>query len=604
MRDIIKSILLLLLSMQTVFIAKEYKGGEYRTIEPVLYGKFEVRYKPPQKDGVLASFFTYFTGSDSVPWTSAEWNEIDIEILGRYDNNVQFNTITPYQLNHVKSNFVDFNPTEDFHVYGFEWTPAYVAWFVDGEEVHRQTGNHIETLIHPQRIMMNIWNPQWENWVGEWDPDVLPAFAYYDWVKYYSYTPGSGNYGTDKNFTHKWTDEFDSFDNTRWSKATHTFFGNQCDFIPDNVIFKDGKLILCLTNSENIGYVDRTPPSILKTRSHKNLVDLFFSEKIDESSAENISSYTISGITIETAELLSDQKTVRLTVSDLDSSKSYNLIALNIKDQWTPQNNMSGKVVPLTVSAPLNFPVKIDIGGDGALDFLADRPWDSSGEYGYLEGEVSDFPSASISLTDMDPIYRSDRRGLVSYRVRVPNGLYNVSLMFAEKYFGTIGNRIFDIHLEGSLIENDFDVLSKVPKNAAYDIVLSNVEVNDEILEVNLSVEKDFSMLSGLIIEQITTGADYQKKMKINNPFELKQNYPNPFNPSTLISYQLNESAQVSITVFDILGNEIERLVNKFHNSGNYKIEFDGSPYSSGIYFYKLMLNGKASETKNMVLIK
>lgn len=89
---------------------------------------------------------------------------------------------------------------------------------------------------------MNIWNPQYENWAGKFYPESLPAFAFYDWVSYYTYTPGSGNYGTDNNFTFSWIDNFDSWDTTKWDKATHTFPGNNCDFIQENAVFQDGKL--------------------------------------------------------------------------------------------------------------------------------------------------------------------------------------------------------------------------------------------------------------------------------------------------------------------------------------------------------------------------
>ena len=57
----------------------------------------------------------------------------------------------------------------------------YVAWFINGEEVYRQTASHIGDLVHPAKIMMNIWNPTYDDWVGIWDDRVLPRFAYYDW---------------------------------------------------------------------------------------------------------------------------------------------------------------------------------------------------------------------------------------------------------------------------------------------------------------------------------------------------------------------------------------------------------------------------------------
>lgn len=139
--------------------AKEYKGAEYRTKEAFLYGRFEVNLKTSYREGMLSSFFTYNDAGGG-------WNEIDIEILGRYTNDFQMNPITPGQVNHVGHHLMSSSPHADFHTYAFEWTPEYVSWFVDGVEVLRQTGAHIQTLNLPQKIMMNVWIPQYENWVG------------------------------------------------------------------------------------------------------------------------------------------------------------------------------------------------------------------------------------------------------------------------------------------------------------------------------------------------------------------------------------------------------------------------------------------------------
>ena len=85
--------------------------------------------------------------------------------------------------------------------------------------------------------------------------------------------------------------------------------------------------------------------------------------------------------------------------------------------------------------------------------------------------------------------------------------------------------------------------------------------------------------------------------------FRLYQNYPNPFNPVTKINYELRVTNYVSLTVFDILGNEIKSLVNAKQTAGSYEVDFDGKGLSSGIYFYKLSA-GSFSETKMMTLIK
>ena len=91
---------------------------------------------------------------------------------------------------------MDFNPHLNFHTYSFEWTPDYVAWFIDNDEVYRQTGSHVDSLYVSQKIMMNIWNPVYTDWVGSWDSEILPRFSYYDYVSYSAYTPGTGDNGT------------------------------------------------------------------------------------------------------------------------------------------------------------------------------------------------------------------------------------------------------------------------------------------------------------------------------------------------------------------------------------------------------------------------
>ncbi len=85
--------------------------------------------------------------------------------------------------------------------------------------------------------------------------------------------------------------------------------------------------------------------------------------------------------------------------------------------------------------------------------------------------------------------------------------------------------------------------------------------------------------------------------------FSLSQNYPNPFNPSTIINYQLPISNYVKLTIFDAVGREVSVLVNENQSAGSYSVEWDGTNYSSGLYFYKLECEG-FTDVKKMVLIK
>ncbi|MCW8803518.1 MAG: T9SS type A sorting domain-containing protein, partial [Ignavibacteriaceae bacterium] len=81
------------------------------------------------------------------------------------------------------------------------------------------------------------------------------------------------------------------------------------------------------------------------------------------------------------------------------------------------------------------------------------------------------------------------------------------------------------------------------------------------------------------------------------------QNYPNPFNPSTTISFQVPVESNVSLKVYDMLGNEVATLVNETKTAGEYDIDFNAATIASGIYFYRLQA-GDFVETKRMMLMK
>ncbi|MBE0573166.1 MAG: T9SS type A sorting domain-containing protein [Ignavibacteriaceae bacterium] len=85
--------------------------------------------------------------------------------------------------------------------------------------------------------------------------------------------------------------------------------------------------------------------------------------------------------------------------------------------------------------------------------------------------------------------------------------------------------------------------------------------------------------------------------------FALEQNYPNPFNPSTKIKYSIPQSSIVVLKIFDVLGNEIETLVNEEKPTGTFEIVFDAGDLPSGVYFYELK-SESFLKTKKMLLLK
>jgi hypothetical protein len=85
--------------------------------------------------------------------------------------------------------------------------------------------------------------------------------------------------------------------------------------------------------------------------------------------------------------------------------------------------------------------------------------------------------------------------------------------------------------------------------------------------------------------------------------YSLKQNYPNPFNAETIISYAVKAQGNVSLKLYDIEGKELASLFSGFQNAGNYNIKYNAANLPSGVYFYKLDVNG-FSETRRMVMTK
>ncbi len=85
--------------------------------------------------------------------------------------------------------------------------------------------------------------------------------------------------------------------------------------------------------------------------------------------------------------------------------------------------------------------------------------------------------------------------------------------------------------------------------------------------------------------------------------FHLYQNYPNPFNPLTKIKFEIPTSSVVTLKIYDVLGRELKVLIKEYKTSGKYEIEFNGSGYANGVYFYRLT-SGQFTSVKKLILLK
>ena len=133
----------------------------------------------------------------------------------------------------------------------------------------------------------------------------------------------------------------------------------------------------------------------------------------------------------------------------------------------------------------------------------------------------------------------------------------------------------------------------------------------DQTSNQNNGLLEEILYREGVIFDEIVS-VENDSENRLPKSFLVEQNYPNPFNPTTSIEYSIPATVgdanyasptNVTLRVYDILGNEVATLVNENKSPGNYRVNFDASALSSGIYFYKIDV-GNFVQTKKMILLK
>ncbi|MBK7106384.1 MAG: T9SS type A sorting domain-containing protein [Ignavibacteriae bacterium] len=234
-----------------------------------------------------------------------------------------------------------------------------------------------------------------------------------------------------------------------------------------------------------------------------------------------------------------------------------------------------------------------------------------------ISNSTSDY---TLTYFDKDTIYHSS---LFPWAEREFTRIF-IAQLNSDGIADTMQHKIIVKDLENPFVENleaititDKDSLH--PSVTGYPKITDNVAVQDTIITYNLvsenSTERNYNAVATVTdvfgnvttytyqIVTVTIVTDVAENNNLPTEYKLSQNYPNPFNPTTTINYSIKNSNHVKLVIFDILGNEIIRLVDKYQKSGNYNIEVDASKLCAGVYFYKLIC-GNFIVTKKMVVLK
>jgi len=271
-------------------------------------------------------------------------------------------------------------------------------------------------------------------------------------------------------------------------------------------VFKNGSAqqgIFDLNYVEFIGdgvSTDTTPPLVNEVKSAiLTQVTVEFSEYMNKTSAESLSNYVLNnGVTISSAVLQEDNRTVLLTTSPLGSGVTYNLTISNAQ-------NTAGLPV-----ATGNYPfsifneVRINTGGPvvnvAGQSFIADQ---------YSTGGTLFNKDVPIEGTNDDALYQTERFGAMSYEIPVSvAGEYDIRLHFAELFFGLPGggssggqgSRVFNVVIEGNSVLSNFDILSEVAPATALTKEFNNVTVNDGFASVQFVSVTESPKISGIEI--------------------------------------------------------------------------------------------------------
>ena len=170
----------------------------------------------------------------------------------------------------------------------------------------------------------------------------------------------------------------------------------------------------------------------------------------------------------------------------------------------------------------------------------------------------------------------------------------------------------FDIRFKGNtrimMDKAEIEVMSPYETiTISYDVVLDAGEHMNWVLTSESGKENTLES-TGEITVLIEETFTLERKAIIPIAYTLHQNYPNPFNPITSLRYDLPEQAQVTLTVYDMLGREVTQLINTTQDAGYRSVQWNatdmhGKPVSAGVYLYQIQA-GEFVQTRKMVLLK
>ncbi|HZW38380.1 MAG TPA: T9SS type A sorting domain-containing protein [Ignavibacteriaceae bacterium] len=237
-------------------------------------------------------------------------------------------------------------------------------------------------------------------------------------------------------------------------------------------------------------------------------------------------------------------------------------------------------------------------GSSSSYELLRAIIYDSTGNYTYY----TDTNRCNIKNYSYEQLYNSNAK----FKANIDHGLNST-----YRWFNFVDNCLVEYFYQKGEIKTD--TLEFFLNKIDYFIFENYLALNTNLLNQGYKlyyriVAKDKSLIPVYTYTEFTL-ANYNPTLDANDinefkiNYSLEQNYPNPFNPVSTIKYAIEKPFNVVIKIFDVLGNEITKLIDEPKERGYYSVDFDASKLASGIYYYSLQA-GDFHSVKKMVLLK
>jgi beta-glucanase (GH16 family) len=169
-------------------VPKPYSAAEVRTRESFLYGRFRARARLAPGAGVVSAFWGFYDR-----FSDSQGPQIDNQIVfesgiakAANEHQLRYTITVPNAAPEPSLQLAGFDPSDDFHVIGYDWTPTEVRFYLDGRTRSVVTGDPARQLTQYERLVLSAY-PSTADWLSDFDPRQLPLTAEFDWIEVSSY---------------------------------------------------------------------------------------------------------------------------------------------------------------------------------------------------------------------------------------------------------------------------------------------------------------------------------------------------------------------------------------------------------------------------------